>query len=559
MRFVQRAAPAGAPEASLPPEAYPAWFAALLRARGIRSEAEARAFLSPSLAGLHDPFLMPDMAKAADLLREAVRRRDLVLVWGDYDADGVCSAAILLETLQELGALAKFHLPDRRREGYGLNADGVRKAAEAGVKLLVTVDCGISSVQEAALAKSLGMTVIITDHHELPETLPEADAVLNPLLGGYPFPRLCGAGVALKIAQALQGLPGVEKRLDLAAIATVADIVPLQGENRVIVAEGLKRIASSPRPGLQALVRAAGLTPPITAMDLAFRLGPRLNAAGRLEGAAQAVTLLTRAQEPVAGQMAAKLDDLNAARQKQEMALVTAAQEQLARDFSPERDRVLVVAGEGWNPGLIGLAAGRLCKQYTLPAIVLSVREDGTAVGSCRSIPGVHIFALLSRCADLLVRFGGHAQAAGLTVEISALPALKSRLNGILLEETDPSVFVPSAEYDLVRQAGSWTEQDLRLLDQLEPTGCGNPPPVFLQPGAGLVSGRRVGSEGAHWKLRLRDADGFEVDGIAFNLGPDSERIGPRFDALYVPVRNTFGGRTRIEARIEAVSPLDPN
>ena len=551
MQYVCRAEGDPAPLGSFPP-----WFSALLRARGIRSDQEARAFLSPSLAGLHDPFLLPDMQKTVSLIRDAVRRRDLVLVWGDYDADGVCAASILLETLREEGADVRFHLPSRHREGYGLNADGIRKIAAAGVKLLITVDCGISNREEAALAKSLGVSVIITDHHTPPEILPEADAVMDPLLGDYPFRYLCGAGVALKIAQALQGLPGAEKRLDLAALATVADIVPLQGENRVIVSEGLKRIAASPRPGLRALVRAAGLTPPLSGGDLAFRLGPRLNAPGRLESAARVVTLLTRADEPQALEIASSLEEMNRRRQSEESAVSAEAEEQILRRFVPGQDRLLLAAKEGWNPGLVGLAAGRLCQKYHLPAVVLSVREDHTAVGSCRSVPGVNMVDLLSRCADLLLRFGGHAGAAGLSVAEENIPALAARLNRILLEEADPSVFVPSAEYDLEREAGSWTEEDLRLLDLLEPTGCGNPAPVFLQSGADLVSGRRVGRDGAHWKLRLRDRDGMEVDGIAFGLGAEADQCYSRVDALYCPVRNDFGGRVRIEARVESVRPV---
>lgn len=548
IQFVRRTEADPSPLGSFPP-----WFSALLRARGIRSEQEARDFLAPSLAGLHDPFLLAGMRKTVELVRTAVRRQDLVLIWGDYDADGVCAASILLETLREEGANVKFHLPGRHREGYGLNADGIRKIADAGVKLLITVDCGISNREETALAKSLGLTVIITDHHTPPDILPEADVLMDPLLGDYPFRYLCGAGVALKIAQALQGLQGAEKRLDLAAVATVADLVPLQGENRVIVSQGLRRIAVSPRPGLRALIRLSGITPPFNSGDLAFRLGPRLNAPGRLESAAPAVTLLTRADESQAQEIAVRIEEMNRRRQAEETVVAAEAEEQILLDPGLKQDRILFAAKEGWNPGLIGLAAGRLCRKYHRPVIVLSVREDHTAVGSCRSVPGVHMFDLLARCADLLIRFGGHAQAAGLSLSEENIAALKGRLNRILLEEADPSVFVPSAEYDLEREAGSWTEADLQLLDLLEPAGCGNPAPVFLQSGAELVSGRRVGRDGAHWKLCLRDRNGAEVDGIAFGLGEEAEKNGPRVDALYCPVRNDFGGRVRIEARIEAV------
>ena len=312
-RFIQRCADSGSPFPSLP-----GWMSALLRARGLQTEEEVQRFLSPSLSDLHDPFLLPGMAETVKLLREAIARGDTILVYGDYDADGVCAASILMETLHEEGASLAYRIPSRHTEGYGLHADAVREIAEKA-NLLITVDCGVSNVEEVALAKSLGPTVIVTDHHQLPEQLPEADAVLNPLLGNYPCPFLCGAGVALKICQALQGLPGLEKRLDLAAIATVADVVPLRDENRIIVREGLRRIETTARPGLKAMLKTAGLLEPrgtagtvravtrsgtkepslcsapdfsLTADDLAFRIAPRLNAAGRLGDAKLGVHLL---------------------------------------------------------------------------------------------------------------------------------------------------------------------------------------------------------------------------------------------------------------------------
>ena len=321
----------------------PDWFSALLYARGIRTDEEAQKFLSPSLSDLHDPFLLPGMQETVELLRSAIAEEKTILVYGDYDADGVCAASILLETLHEEGAKLAYRIPSRHTEGYGLNADAVREIAQKA-QVLITVDCGVSNAEEVALAKELGLTVIVTDHHQPPEFLPDADVVMDPLLGDYPFPFLCGAGVALKICQALQGMPGVEKRLDLAAIATVADVVPLRDENRLIVREGLSRIAATTRPGLRALLESAGTQPPLTADDLAFRLAPRLNAAGRLGDAKLGVHLLLTPDPAKAKNIAAMLEEANRSRQRLEREMTSEALIQLDL-ASLAASHVVIVSG----------------------------------------------------------------------------------------------------------------------------------------------------------------------------------------------------------------------
>ena len=439
-------------------EGLPGWFSSLLRARGITTGEEARRFLNPSLSDLHDPFLLPGMEKTVALLREAIATGDTIMVYGDYDADGVCAASILMETLHEEGASLAYRIPSRHTEGYGLNAEAVREIAQKA-RILITVDCGVSNVEEVALAKQLGLTVIVTDHHQPPEILPEADVVMDPLLGGYPFPYLCGAGVALKICQALQGMAGVERCLDLAALATVADIVPLQGENRVIVHEGLPRIAGSKRPGLKALLSSAGLSLPLTADDIAFRLAPRINAAGRLGDAKLGVHLLLTPDPAKAEHIASLLEEANRTRQSLEREMTASALTQLSLE-TLAASHVILVSGEGWNPGLIGLTAGRLCERFHRPAIALSIRGD-TAVGSCRSIPGVHIYRILSACADLLEHFGGHEQAAGLTVKTENIPLLQARLEEIIASSAPEECFLPSMEYDLVVPFRTWTPKTL--------------------------------------------------------------------------------------------------
>ena len=532
---------------------YPAWFSALLAARGVDTPEAAERFLAPAPEGLHDPFLLQGMDRTVALLEEAVAKGDTVLIWGDYDVDGICAASILMDVLHEMGASLAYRIPSRHSEGYGLNEAGIREIA-GKCRLLVTVDCGITSVKEVALAKELGLTVIVTDHHQPPEVLPAADAVMDPLLGDYPFPSLCGAGVALKICQALLGMPGVMKRLDLAALATVADVVPLLDENRIIVREGLSRIPASPRPGLQALLRAAGIRGPLTSDDIAFRLAPRLNAAGRLGDAKLAVHLLLTPDAAKADYIAGLLENENRRRQDLEKKMVDEARGQ-TESGGLAGAHVLLVQGEGWNPGVIGLAAGKLCERYHLPVVALSVC-DGVAVGSCRSIPGVHIYRMLSACGDLLERFGGHEQAAGLTVKEENIPALKARLEEEIASSVPAECFLPAREYDLALPFDTWTEETLSLLDALEPTGCGNPAPLFRMEGAEALSLRRVGRDGAHLKLTLRGTGPAPIEGIAFSLGELADRSPQRLDLLYRPVRNDFRGRTAIEAQIPAINPI---
>ena len=544
-RFIQRSTEA------VSFEGIPDWFSSLLSARGIRTEEEANHFLNPSLDSLHDPFLLDGMAETVALLREAIAEGKTVMVYGDYDADGVCAASILLETLHEEGASLAYRIPSRHTEGYGLNSDAVREIS-GKAQVLITVDCGISNTEEVALAKELGLTVIITDHHRPPETLPDADVVMDPLLGDYPCPYLCGAGVALKICQALQGMPGVEKRLDLAAIATVADVVPLLDENRILVREGIRRIEKTSRPGLKALLSVSATKPPLSADDLAFRLGPRLNAAGRLGDARLGVHLLLTPDTAKADNIAAMLEEANRTRQRFEREMTADALTQLSME-SLAQAHVILVTGEEWNTGLIGLTAGRLCERFHLPAIALSVHGD-TAVGSCRSIPGISIYQMLQSCADLLERFGGHEQAAGLTVKTENIPLLRERLEKVISEAAPEETFFPSVEYDLSVPFRTWTPDSIAWLSRLEPTGCGNPAPLFLLHNAEVQCIRRVGRDGSHLKLTVLDEDCSIIEAIAFSQGDLADESPRKLDLLYRPILNAFRGRTAVEAQVSALN-----
>ena len=566
-RFIQRSTEA------VSYEGMPDWFSSLLAARGIKTQDEANRFLNPSLSDFHDPFLLDGMQQTVDLLKGAIAEGNTILVYGDYDADGVCAASILMETLHDLGASLAYRIPSRHTEGYGLNADAVREIAQKA-QVLITVDCGVSNGEEVALAKELGLTVIITDHHQPPEVLPDADVVMDPLLGNYPCPYLCGAGVALKICQALQGMAGVEKRLDLAAIATVADVVSLLGENRIIVREGLARIEATARPGLKALLKVAGLgmeslplsqgevvrrtggdTIPcrsLSADDLAFRLGPRLNAAGRLGDAKLGVHLLLTPDPAKAENIAAMLEEANRTRQRFEREMTGEALTHLSLEALAAA-HVILVSGEDWNPGLIGLTAGRLCERFHLPAIALSIHGD-TAVGSCRSIPGINIYKMLQSCADLLVRYGGHEQAAGLTVKTENIPLLRERLEKVISEAAPEEIFLPSMEYDLTVPFRTWTRDSMAWLSRLEPTGCGNPAPLFLLEGAEVQAIRRVGKDGSHLKLTVIDEDLSIVEAIAFSKGDLADESPQKLDLLYRPILNDFRGRTTIEAQVYSIN-----
>lgn len=550
LQFIKR----GVEREAAPIGDLPVWLSSLLRTRGIDTPEKAERFLHPSLDQLHDPALMPGMEKAVRIIRQAIAAGDRMLIYGDYDVDGVCATSILMETLEEMGAQVDFRIPSRHGEGYGLNCDAVREIAKEH-KLLITVDCGVTNHEEVKLAQLLGMTVIVTDHHQLADTPSPADVVLNPLIGDYPFRRLCGAGMALKLTQALQGMEGVRKRIDLAALATVADIVPLIDENRIIVREGLQAMGNSDRPGIRALLMVSGVTPPVSAGQVGFRLAPRINAGGRLEDAAQGVTLLTTRDEMLAERIASHLEDANSQRQAIEQDITQKAMQEIEEKIDFLTDRVIIVMGEDWNHGVIGLAAGRICEKYHFPAIVLSKQGD-VAVGSCRSIPGVNIHAMLMLCKDLFIRFGGHEQAAGLTMRSDLVPELRRRLNLAIRENCDLRCYVPTKEYDL---ALPLAQVNLDLIDSLallQPTGYGNPAPVFLSRGAQVQLMRKVGRDQQHLKLSLLDGQSVR-DGIAFSMGHMADEGMEAVDVLFSPERNEFMGRITAQLQVQAMRPAE--
>lgn len=549
LQFIRRGTDGGQPIGEMP-----LWLSTLLRTRGVDTPEKAERFLHPALEQLHDPMLMQGMDKAVGIIRGAVAEHTPIMVYGDYDVDGVCATAILLETLRELGARVDFRIPSRHGEGYGLNENAVREIAREH-KLLITVDCGVTNHEEVRLAKLLGMTVIVTDHHQLADTPSPADVTLNPLLGEYPFRRLCGAGVALKVCQALLGMEAVKARIELAALATVADIVPMIDENRVIVRAGLDAMAVTWRPGIRALMLVSGVTPPVNAGQVGFRLAPRLNAGGRLEDAAQGVRLLLAEDQETAERLASHLEQANGQRQAIEQDITRQAMAEVEKNVDFLEDRAIVVMGEGWNSGVIGLAAGRICEKLHFPTIVLS-RQDDLAVGSCRSIQGVNIHAMLCTCKDLFLCFGGHEQAAGLTMRAELVPELRRRLNLAIRENCDERCYIPQKEYDLAMPLEA---VNLALIDQLalmQPTGYGNPAPVFLTRGAQVQQARRVGKDRQHLKLTLLEG-GAVRDGIGFSLGDAADEGLEMVDVLYAPERNDFQGRVTAQLQVKALRPME--
>ena len=522
----------------------------LLWARGIRDEKAAQDFLNPSEEQLTDPFALENMDRAVSLIRAAIKNGDPTVIYGDYDCDGVCASTLLREALRQLGMEADIYIPIRKEEGYGLNCEAVRRLAEK-YRLLITVDCGITSVEEVALARTLGMTVILTDHHTIPDTPPEAHALLHPLPGGAPCGPLCGAGVAYKLGCALLEQQ-IWSGLELCALATIADMVPLLGENRVLAALGLRRMQVTRRPGLRALLSVAGIPAgePITGTQAAFQLAPRINACGRMDTAQIAVDLLSAPDALKAAELAQQADGLNARRKNIEQRILEEADAQVQQMDLCQR-RAIVVLGDGWESGVVGLVAGRLAERYGYPTVALS-REGDTCVGSARSACGVDLYAALSTCRELYTRFGGHKQAAGLTLPANRVEEFAARLSQAVEEQLAGRLLMPETAYDCPVTLGDLTLSLIEDIRRMEPFGMDNPAPVFLLREVEVAAARAVGAEGAHLKLTLAQ-DGAVMDAIAFRMGSRAGTLHGLCDLAVTPVANTFGGRTAAECRVEAV------
>ena len=528
----------------------------LLLDREIDTPEKIERYLHPKREDLLDPMLMQDMDKAVNVIRDAIEKHEEITVFGDYDVDGVTATAILLTYLRKQGAQVGFYIPDRHGEGYGLNIAAIEQIATHS-KLLITVDCGITCAAEVARAKELGMRVIVTDHHQLGPQIPECEAVLNPLLGHYPFRRLCGAGVAFKLVQAMGGTEAIEPLWELAALATIADIVPLMDENRVIVYYGLAAMAATQRPGLIALMESAGVDmQKVSSSDVAFRMAPRINAGGRLALASRGVQLLTTRRMDTAREIAEELNQDNIRRRELEIEIFQRADEMTRQQIDFMNERAIVVCGEGWNPGVIGLAASRLVEKYKWPTIQLS-RDGDICVGSARSIPGVNIHEAMSTCRDLFIRFGGHAQAAGLTIEAKNVPEFKRRLSEAIREQAAPEAFIPTEEYDLELELSEMTEAFVDAFSTMQPTGFGNPAPVFCVRGVHTTDVRTIGKDGAH--LRMRLAQGSDMrSAIGFRMGDRAANLPEVIEAIITLSINVWQDKRSVQCELRQMQAYMP-
>ncbi len=516
--------------------------AKLLIHRNIKSFPQARYFFKPDLEGLHNPFLMNGMQAAARRVILAITSNEKILVYGDYDVDGTCSTALMYMFLKELGANVEFFIPNRLRDGYGITIHGIDYVSATGASLLISVDCGITAVEEAAYAKSLGIDMIICDHHQPREVLPPAYAVLDPLKPGcsYPFKYLSGAGVAFKLAQAIAALLGNQalplKYLDLVAMAGAADIVPLSDENRILVMYGLDLINKSPRPGVLALMRATRIEPgQLNAGQIVFSIAPRINAAGRLSDAKIAVELLMTDDYERAEELSRLLETENWERRKLDEETLNSALSTVLRIHNLEEDMALVLHEEEWHPGVIGIVASRLVELYYRPTVMLTT-IDGVAKGSARSIPNFNIYEALQHCSDLLNHYGGHQAAAGLSINIDNIPEFRRRFNILAKEQIKNDDLIPQIEIDTKIKLSEITPKFIRVLHQFAPFGPDNPRPVFLSEDVahtGFV--RKVGHN--HLLLQLKQNGNDKIfDAIGFDLGHYEEQVkdkSTRLDIVY--------------------------
>lgn len=502
--------------------------ASLLVNRGLNTVDSARYFLFGK-EEFHDPFLLKGMDVAVERIRKAIEKNEPILIFGDYDADGVSSTATLMITLRDLGANVGFYIPNRFTEGYGPNEDAFRHAAENGIKLIITVDTGIAALHEAAVAKELGMDLIITDHHEPGPVLPEALAIIHPKLpdSEYPFRDLAGVGVAFKLAHALYGeIP--EHLFEIAVIGTIADLVSLKGENRLIVKKGLEKLKVTTNIGLRAVFKLASVDlMSISEETIGFSLAPRINAVGRLEDADLAVQLILTEDHEEAQILAEDMESLNKERQAIVNSIMAEAIEEVETNYPIETNKVLVIGREGWNAGVIGIVASRLVEKYYRPTIVLSYDQaKGVAKGSARSIAGFDLFKNLSTCRDILPHFGGHPMAAGMTLKLEDVSDLRSRLNDLAGEQLSDEDFIPVTMLD-----GEFClkEIDLNALDEmslLAPFGMDNPKPKVLINKVDIANMKKIGSDQNHLKVLLKENDA-NLDGVGFGLGSLCDHISP--------------------------------
>ncbi len=552
--------------------------AQLLICRGVSAPSDVRSFLDAKLSSLREPDLLPGLSEAADRVHAAVQQHRKIVIYGDYDADGMTATGVLHSCLRLLNAEVGYYVPHRMEEGYGLNHDALRKLAERGTSMVISVDCGITSCAEADTARELGLELIVTDHHQLADRLPAAAAIVHPGLpgGGYPFAGLCGAGVAFKLAWAICQRASQAKRvspamrdfllsaLGLAALGTVADVVPLVDENRILVRHGLLSLRERPLPGLAALMKITGLDKKaaLTSEDIAFTLAPRLNATGRLGQAQLGVELLTTQSAERALALATYIQELNGTREHLERTVYLAAHKQAKEQFDPFHDPAIVLAAVGWHPGVIGIVAGRLAEKYHRPTVIISWDQVGArpGVGSARSAGGLNLYQALAVCSHHLLSHGGHAQAAGLKIAENKLAAFRSEFFEHVASEVSDSNRVAEVCIDAEAPLSQLTMQTLQQIEQLAPFGQGNPRPILCASGVRLAEPpRRIGEGERHLSLKLQQ-HGITLRGVGFGHGDAADelaRLEVPLDVAFRPVINEFRGRRTVEVQLVDWRPAE--
>ena len=545
--------------------------AQLLLCRGVHDPEHVKTFLESKLTGLRDPDELPGCAAAAERVHAAIRDKRKIVIYGDYDADGMTGTAILIICLRLLGADVTYYVPNRLEEGYGLSDEALRTLASRGAQLIISVDCGIASINEADTAKSLGLELIVTDHHEFAERLPEAAAIVHPRLPGhdYPFAGLCGAGVAFKLAWAICQRASQSKKVSepmrnfllsavgLAAIGTIADVVPLLDENRILVHHGLKSLFSQPPLGIRKLLEVTKLheKSSLDSENIAFTLAPRLNAAGRFGQAQLAVELMTTDSEQRAQQLAEYIHELNGSRDSLERSIMIGANKQIKEEFDADNDPGFVLAGRDWHVGVIGLVAGRLAEKFGRPVVLISLDKLGVkpGVGSARSGGSTNLHQALSACSEHLVGFGGHAAAAGLKIEESRIEAFRGAFCDQLSTQSTSSVGEVEVCIDGEAPLSQLTPQVVRQIEQMAPFGKGNPRPVLCATGVKLSEPpKKIGGGERHLSLRLVQHR-VSMRGVGFGFGDQADelsRIDTPLDIAYRPVINEFNGRHTVEVQL---------
>lgn len=541
----------------------PRVIAQILLNRGVSTFDDARYFLKPTLDDLHSPFLMADMDLAVERIADAIDRKERIMVFGDYDVDGTTATTLLYLTIKLLTDEISSYIPNRMTDGYGLSIEGLQEARKRGVTLILAVDCGITANAEVDQAREMGIDVVIIDHHVPGETLPKGVAILNPKRDdcGYPFKELCGVGLAYKVAQALAehvGLPenAVYTHMDLVALGTTADIVPLRDENRVLTKYGLDMMQQTDKSGLQALLEVSGLREKeLSTGHMLFMLAPRINAAGRMGDATRVVDLLITEDQRVAADLARELNEENQRRRKEDTLTFEAARDVVEKDPFLREAKGLVLASDTWHPGIIGIVASRMVEAFNRPVVMISTAgEKGR--GSARTVGDFHLYNAIKECSDLLIQFGGHHHAAGLSIEKDRIEAFRRKFHEVVAARATPADFIPRLEIDSEIELDEVTPRMVKLMKMIGPFGPANHHPVLVSRNLSLVgSTRTIGVEKKHLKFRVKQ-NGRVMDAIGFGMADHVGRVNEnrdRLDLAFTLEENTFRGETSLQLRIKDI------